>query len=479
MVIHLVICPYTKVEESFNLQAMHDILNHGASIQQYDHLEFPGVVPRTFLGPLVISLTTYPAAFLARLLSLNKFVQQYLGFEGLGFYVASAFLGFCRAVRLRFGASVMRWLIVLMLTQFHFMFYLSRPLPNIFALALVLVALTYWLHQRYSLFVWTAGAAAIIFRFETVILLGLVCARRTSSGKISTSLRIIEYHIFHKWLNVHSLTAGLTVLVDSYFWQRWLWPEGEVLWFNVFLNKSSEWGTSPFLWYFYSALPRALLGAILLLFWSFIASKSALTFSLPAIIYIFLYSFLPHKELRFIIYTFPVLNTAAACGAHSIWRNQGKSVLYRLAGFALLGLLALNAAVSGLFLYVSYLNYPGGVAMASLHKLEGHRDDLNVHIDVYTAQTGVSRFTQLKDTWSYNKTEDLTPGGKDMMTFTHLMIGVLSDNHSELSPYSTTHKVLTTTFSYSGMGFSWTTFPFIHVRTKETLWILKRITDES
>ena len=62
---YAMICPYTKVEESFNVQAMHDIMEHGSNLQEYDHVLFPGVVPRTFVGALLISAITKPFAMMA------------------------------------------------------------------------------------------------------------------------------------------------------------------------------------------------------------------------------------------------------------------------------------------------------------------------------------------------------------------------------------------------------------------------------
>jgi hypothetical protein len=73
ILLHLLAAPYTKVEESFTIQAIHDVLvygvpgsvwpwKHGSGGEReeilqrhYDHVQFPGAVPRTFVGALGVA----------------------------------------------------------------------------------------------------------------------------------------------------------------------------------------------------------------------------------------------------------------------------------------------------------------------------------------------------------------------------------------------------------------------------------------
>ncbi|KAK9796298.1 hypothetical protein WJX73_008235 [Symbiochloris irregularis] len=250
-IVHLICAPYNKVEESFNTQAVHDILYHGLSVQAYDHLQFPGVVPRTFAGAGTVAVLTAPAAWLCHLLDLTKLPVLYCARAALGFVVL-AFFANCLA----------------------YSSWLTRKQPGLTISAMAL--------------------NAIVFRCDMLPLAGLMGLHMLLSRQITLPKALM-------WGVTASVASLLlTVSLDSIMWQRLLWPEGEVLWFNSVLNRSSEWGVQPFHWYWTSALPRAMLGGLPLACAGLWQERRLLGPVGVAVIYVCLYSWLPHKEVRFL-----------------------------------------------------------------------------------------------------------------------------------------------------------------------------------
>lgn len=345
---------------------------------------------------------------------------------------------------------------------------MSRPLPNIIALPFVMMAISSWLRRELCRFLIYAGTSIIIFRSELVILLGL----------------LLIYDLFYKRITMKELLKmgiptgvgliALTVSVDSYFWQRPLWPELEVLWFNTILNKSSEWGTSPFLWYFYSALPRALGFSLLFVPFGLYVEPRIRAITISAIVFILLYSILPHKELRFIVYSFPLLNLASACACQRLWINRNKTFLQTLLALAAVGHLLGNFVLTVFLLTVSGTNYPGGVAMSRLHRIASSDANVTVHLDNLTTQSGVTRFTEIYANWTYSKDEHLKAGDEALHKFDYLLAEVKNRFSPEMRILQQTHDKIELVECFSNIGVHYASFLPLKIRTKPCIMILKR-----
>ena len=120
--------PFAKVEESFNLQAIHDLL-YERNLTRYDHFEFPGVVPRTFLGALPVAAVAAPASLL-----LSKAHMQIAARASLWLLSFAAWSTLKRTIGSVFGRDTAVAYSLVTAVQFHLVFYMSRTLPNIFAL---------------------------------------------------------------------------------------------------------------------------------------------------------------------------------------------------------------------------------------------------------------------------------------------------------------------------------------------------------
>jgi alpha-1,6-mannosyltransferase len=481
---------------------------------------FPGVVPRTFLGAAGLAALAKPAVALlgaaeegdrVRALVLVRLVLAAAVWHGVR--------GVRRALDRSFGPATGTCFTAVSVLQFHLPFYAGRPLPNTFALVLVLHA---WRWVIRGVQRWEGGAAAaaelsggiapvpppwhlpksllrsvqssvqssatesepaiprvpsliavqclvvaaVLFRCDVVVLLVPVLlmdlALHVKRPGCASGRRLWTW----TWnMLVAGAVAGfgslaITVLVDSYFWRRWLWPEFDVFFYNAVENKSSDWGTEPWYWYFTSALPRSCLAAypvalaapLVLAFQGRSGRgadgataaaaapprfETAVCVLFPALAFVALYSLLPHKELRFIFYAVPAFNVVAAIWMGALWetwkrpgrersiswsRTTARNVFCVLA-------LAVLAGLGAIFLFsgASYSNYPGGEALRKLHRLDVQVG--RVHIGVRAAMTGVSRFGYQYggggQGWSYSKDETFTSPSQ-YESFSHL----LTDNPS-------------------------------------------------
>ncbi|KAG4107638.1 hypothetical protein H8356DRAFT_320628 [Neocallimastix lanati (nom. inval.)] len=455
MVAYICMCPYTKVEESFNLQATHDILIYGVKdISNYDHFEFPGVVPRTFIGSLVLALMVYPFKNLLNLLTFgvkqetydeifgflnkyihpyyqnfpktinpeifqNKFLLQYATRISLALLVVWSFSKLRKSVTKTWSKEAGNFMIILTAVQFYIPFWGSRTLPNTFALILVNIALSFWVLKttrkkasnrenriyektRSYLVIFILTFTAVVFRIEIVLLALPIFLLEVKNKKISF-VRLIIVGLISTIISI-----GITVSIDSYFWGKLLWPEGSVFQFNVLNNGSLAYGTSP--WYSYLSIhiPKMCALAIPFALYAFYEKPRIRRLLTPAIFYVIVYSFLPHKETRFIFYVVPIINIAGGVGLYYIQTSSVFSVTKKLIYYMTILFVIANLIVSGLMAYVSSFNYPGGYALKAMNKLESRNKEIKIHIDVYTAQTGASRFGQINDKWIYDKDESLT-----------------------------------------------------------------------
>ncbi|GME82967.1 unnamed protein product [Ambrosiozyma monospora] len=400
---HLIISPYTKVEESFNIQATHDILFYGfEDTSKFDHIEFPGAVKRTFLGaillatplrplaPYITSITDFlfPDDSIYRLTNLNfQIAARFL----LGLYNYMGFLKLKNAVASacdRQSRSIGSWVSLFLLSQFHILYYSSRTLPNFIALPFVNYALSNVILGDIPTGLAILAFTGVVFRVEILIFTGIlfvVCL----ANRLSKPFNAVFYTAIGGIFG-----AVFSLYVDSYFWSQQTLPELESFLFNVVNGNSSNWGTEPFhayLTHYFKKLfiiPAIPLLAVPGFFIDLVNYKlrTIQTVSIASVLYVLAVSFLPHKEWRFIVYAIPGLIMSAASTIAYITKRPG--LISKLFSYLVAGVLIVSSIMSLVFGYIFSYNYSGGEAISNLNIILNKeysdnplREPVTVHVD--------------------------------------------------------------------------------------------------
>ena len=61
-----------------------------------------------------------------------------------------------------------------------------------------------------------------------------------------------------------------------------------------------------------------------------------------------------------------------------------------------------------------------------------------------------------------------------MMSYTHLLVGITTEDLTEIEPYSKSHSILQTVKAFSGVKLDMDIFPPFVIRTKPKIVVLQR-----
>ncbi|KAG7691432.1 hypothetical protein KL933_005338 [Ogataea haglerorum] len=424
------ISPYTKVEESFNLQAIHDLVNYGIrDLHHFDHKEFPGVVKRSFVGPLMVFIASKPLLTIIDIFDAwispassfyhkdTQLVRQLTVRFVLGLLNLISFIKLREAIsknaRLSLqGKQIQLWFSILQFSQFHFFYYASRTLPNFVAMPMVSTGIS-WVLQGHTISgISLIIATGIILRIE-ILAFGILFYI------IAIALRELNLRNTLPKILTTSISASLvTMLVDTYFWQDPSFPEVESFYFNVIKGKSAQWGTEPFYTYFTKYIPKLFvlpMVPVLALFGLFVPSyhsTKAKIIIFSSCTYILLMSIQSHKEWRFIVYSLPGILLSASCFLAKI---EPRTRLLKSIMFAVVCLVVSVSYIFSIFAgFVSSFNYPGGYALQLLNDRLStamisypSNNPMMIHLNVKSRMTGASLFGEIKSNLLiYDKTED-------------------------------------------------------------------------
>lgn len=259
--------------------------------------------------------------------------------------------------------------------------------------------------------------AGVVYRSEIALLLGThVLYLLIRRPNIVSFVDIVSSGLC-------GLALGLlsTVPLDSYFWRQFpLWPELSGFSYNILHGHASDWGTSPFFYYFTSALPRLLFNPLTYqIFGPFALAvphlrPQVLDILLPNLAFVVLYSFQPHKEWRFIVYVIPPFLAVSAAGASWIWTRRHKTRTYRFFALCMVASSLASFGASFAMLAISRLNYPGAEALNQFHAISQELETgvVRVHMDTLTCMTGVTRFLQIPPPYPSSSSPSSPSGGE-------------------------------------------------------------------